>query len=150
MFGPGVWTWCSGGCLHGAENRGGVGTRLFLGMTSMRCLEERLREDLSFTLSRVFSLLLCTGKRREVRLFLRKSHVGSGCSVCTRSENALAEGLKPESDPQPATSAHARKAKNSAGTHHLPTTTGYRRNCLRRLETTTQPQTVHSGNPNDS
>ena len=38
---------------------------------------------------RAFSLLLCTVKRREVRLFLRKSHVGSGCSVCTRSENAL-------------------------------------------------------------
>src|SRR5271155_1603759 len=38
---------------------------------------------------RAFSLLLCTGKRREVWLFLRKSHVGSGCSVCTRSETAL-------------------------------------------------------------
>jgi hypothetical protein len=42
---------------------------------------------------RAFSLLLCTGKRREVRLFLRKSHVGSGCSVCTRSENAIAQGV---------------------------------------------------------
>jgi hypothetical protein len=37
---------------------------------------------------KAFSLLLCTVKRREVRLFLGKSHVGSGRSVCTRSENA--------------------------------------------------------------
>jgi hypothetical protein len=42
------------------------------------------------SVTRAFSLLLCTAKRREVRLFLRKSHVGSGCSVYTRSENALA------------------------------------------------------------
>ena len=28
-------------------------------------------------------------KFSEVRLFLRKSHVGSGCSVYTRSENAV-------------------------------------------------------------
>src|SRR5271168_3323222 len=40
--------------------------------------------------SRAFSLLLCTGECGEVRLFLRKSRVGIGCSVCTRSENALA------------------------------------------------------------
>jgi hypothetical protein len=40
--------------------------------------------------TRAFSLLLSTGKRGEVRLFLRKSRVGIGCSVCTRSENALA------------------------------------------------------------
>ena len=42
------------------------------------------------SVTRAFSLLLCTVKRREVRLFLRKSHVGSGCSVYTKSENALA------------------------------------------------------------
>jgi hypothetical protein len=35
------------------------------------------------------SLLLCTGKSREVRLFLGKSRVGIGHSVYTRSENAL-------------------------------------------------------------
>ena len=46
---------------------------------------------------RAFSLLLCTGKRREVWLFLRKSHVGSGCSVCTRSENALIGSSKSDS-----------------------------------------------------
>lgn len=43
------------------------------------------------SVTRAFSLLLCTVKRREVRLFLRNSHVGSGCSVYTRSENALAQ-----------------------------------------------------------
>src|SRR5271156_4124680 len=36
-----------------------------------------------------FSLLLCTGKGGEVRLFLRKSRVEGGCPVCTRSENAI-------------------------------------------------------------
>src|SRR5271156_3951904 len=36
-----------------------------------------------------FHFLLCTGECGEVRLFLRKSRVGMGCSVCTRSENAL-------------------------------------------------------------
>src|SRR5665213_3016268 len=41
--------------------------------------------------TRAFSLLLCTVKLSEVRLFLRKSHVGSRCSVYTRSENAAAE-----------------------------------------------------------
>ena len=50
-----------------------------------------LAERLYHARFRAFSLLLCTVKRREVRLFLRKSHVGSGCSVYTRSENALAE-----------------------------------------------------------
>jgi hypothetical protein len=43
------------------------------------------------SVTRAFSLLLCTAKRREVRLFLRKSHVGSGYSVYIRSENALAQ-----------------------------------------------------------
>jgi len=40
---------------------------------------------------RAFSLLLCTGKSREVRLFLRKSRAKRGCPVGTRSENALAD-----------------------------------------------------------
>jgi hypothetical protein len=39
-------------------------------------------------LTRAFSLLLCTVRFSEVRLFLKKSRVGSGCSVYTRSENA--------------------------------------------------------------
>ena len=47
------------------------------------------QEQLLEAALRAFSLLLCTVKRREVRLFLRKSHVGSGSSVYTRSENAL-------------------------------------------------------------
>jgi len=38
---------------------------------------------------RAFSLLLCTGKCSEVRLFLRKSRAEAGCPVYTRSENAL-------------------------------------------------------------
>ena len=50
----------------------------------------RQRTTQSIRPLRAFSLLLCTVKPREVRLFLRKSHVGSGCSVYTRSENALA------------------------------------------------------------
>jgi hypothetical protein len=33
-----------------------------------------------------FSLLLCTGKHSEVRLFLRKSRAEFGCPVYTRSE----------------------------------------------------------------
>src|SRR5271168_1832874 len=40
---------------------------------------------------RAFSLLLCTGKSGEVRLFLRKSRDGSGCSVNTRSETAVVD-----------------------------------------------------------
>jgi hypothetical protein len=39
--------------------------------------------------SRAFSLLLDTGESRDVRLFLGKSRVGSGCPVYTRSENGL-------------------------------------------------------------
>jgi hypothetical protein len=39
--------------------------------------------------TRAFSLLLCAVRFSEVRLFLRKSHVGSGGSVYTRSENAV-------------------------------------------------------------
>jgi GTP-binding protein len=35
---------------------------------------------------KAFSLLLCMVEFGEVRLFLRKSHVGSRCSACTRSE----------------------------------------------------------------
>jgi hypothetical protein len=42
------------------------------------------------TVSRAFSLLLCTGGCGEVRLFLRKSRHGSRYSVSTRSENAVA------------------------------------------------------------
>jgi hypothetical protein len=38
---------------------------------------------------RAFSLLLWTGQDSEVRLFLRKSRVGGGRSVSTRSENAV-------------------------------------------------------------
>jgi hypothetical protein len=38
---------------------------------------------------RAFSLLHCTVGFREVRLFLRKSRVESGCLVYTRSENAV-------------------------------------------------------------
>jgi hypothetical protein len=39
--------------------------------------------------ARAFSLLLCPVGLSEVRLFLRKSPVGSGCLVHTRSENAV-------------------------------------------------------------
>ena len=39
-------------------------------------------------IARAFSLLRCTGKSGEVRLFLRKSRNGSSCSVNTRSEIA--------------------------------------------------------------
>jgi hypothetical protein len=49
-------------------------------------------DDLSEVLqlvTRAFSLLLCTGKCSEVRLFLRKSRDGIGCVVYTRSENAV-------------------------------------------------------------
>jgi hypothetical protein len=44
---------------------------------------------------RAFLLLLCTGKCREVRLFLGKSRAGIGHSVYTRSENALADFVAP-------------------------------------------------------
>jgi putative addiction module killer protein len=40
--------------------------------------------------AKAFSLLLCTGKRGEVRLFLRQSRVEDSCPVYTRSENAIA------------------------------------------------------------
>jgi hypothetical protein len=40
--------------------------------------------------ARAFSLLLGTGERSEVRLFLRKSRDVTGHSVNTKSENALA------------------------------------------------------------
>jgi hypothetical protein len=43
---------------------------------------------------RAFLLLLCTGKCREVRLFLEKSRVGIGHSVYTGSENALTVSLR--------------------------------------------------------
>ena len=49
-------------------------------------------EPCSFGSSRAFSLLLCTVGFGEVRLFLRKSRVGSGCFVYTRSENAVIAG----------------------------------------------------------
>ena len=38
---------------------------------------------------RAFSLLLCTVKRREVRLFLKKSRTSRRLTVQSRSENAL-------------------------------------------------------------
>jgi hypothetical protein len=48
--------------------------------------------ELGHVSPRAFSLLLCTVGFREVRLFLRKSRVESGCLVYTRSENAVASG----------------------------------------------------------
>jgi hypothetical protein len=39
--------------------------------------------------ARAFSLLVCTVELSEVRLFLRRSHVGNGGFVWTRSENAV-------------------------------------------------------------
>jgi hypothetical protein len=53
------------------------------------------RSETSAQPTRAFSLLIYTVKFSEVRLFLRKSHVGSGCSVYTRSENAVV--LRPAS-----------------------------------------------------
>jgi probable blue pigment (indigoidine) exporter len=53
------------------------------------CGEQRwMREERSAGLA--FSLLLCTGKGSEVRLFLRKSRFEGGCFVGTRSKNAVA------------------------------------------------------------
>ena len=46
--------------------------------------------------SRAFSLLLCSGERREVRLFLRKSRDGIGHSVSTKRENALVPAVNRE------------------------------------------------------
>src|ERR1700691_644720 len=43
----------------------------------------------SESLSRALSLLLCAVESGEVRLFLRKSRVGSGRLVYTRSEHAV-------------------------------------------------------------
>ena len=57
----------------------------------MPALTHRLPPFAVRSVTRAFSLLRCTVKRREVRLFLRKSHLRSGCSVYTRSENALAQ-----------------------------------------------------------
>src|ERR1700678_4554869 len=62
---------------------------LFPGSFSTFTLDRCSNRDIRSLLS-AFSLLLCTFKLSEVRLFLRKSHVESICSVCTRSENALA------------------------------------------------------------
>jgi hypothetical protein len=53
------------------------------------CLMQVWRMALSEP-SRAISLLLCTGKRGKVGLFLRKSRVEGGCPVYTRSENPLA------------------------------------------------------------
>jgi hypothetical protein len=50
---------------------------------------------------KAFSLLPCTGKSGEVRLFLRKSRAEIGCPVYTRSENAITAkpGRRGESPP---------------------------------------------------
>jgi hypothetical protein len=70
-------------------------TVCFLSESRTRCLSVGSVELVFATLfparhTRAFSLLLCTGKCREVRLFLGKSRAGIGHSVYTRSENALA------------------------------------------------------------
>ena len=67
--------------------------------------------------ARAFSLLLCTGECGEVRLFLRKSRVGIGCSVCTRSENALAARLSARDMPR---RKRGRAGPQGAGRWYFP------------------------------
>jgi hypothetical protein len=43
---------------------------------------------------RAYSLLLCTEKSSEVRLFLRKRRAKRGCPVDTRSEKALSKSKR--------------------------------------------------------
>jgi hypothetical protein len=73
--------WCFHQALvHGIDRT--ADPSLSVGMTKWMVV-------LDWALVRAFSLLLCTGKCSEVRLFLRKSRAEAGCPVYTRSENAL-------------------------------------------------------------
>jgi hypothetical protein len=65
--------------------------RTMLALKTMRILAAKMLS--LFPGPRAFSLLLCTVGFREVRLFLRKSRVESGCLVYARSENAVAVAL---------------------------------------------------------